>query len=80
MKRSALITAQRLPVLGGLIPELTLRRVAAAHTIVEHFLVGSDQPGKGGELGGHVAERQPRFYRQRINSGPGKLNGVTRTP
>ena len=38
IKGGALITAQRLPVLGGLIPKLTLRRVAAARTVVEHLL------------------------------------------
>ncbi len=59
-------------------PNFSLRCIASARTIVEYLLIGSDQPGEGGELGGHIAEREPGFYRQRLDRGPGKLDGITR--
>ena len=78
VENSARVADQISPARQGLIPQRPRRRERPTPQIVEHRLVRRDDGGKGGKLGGHVAQGQAPLYVEGAHGLPGKLHGMAR--
>ena len=71
------LPAQRVPIGTGPVPGRALGRVGPRAQVIDSLVVGGDQPGKGRELHGHIAQGHAALNTQSRDRGPGELDGVT---
>mmetsp|Transcript_7321 Transcript_7321/g.15145 ORF Transcript_7321/g.15145 Transcript_7321/m.15145 type:complete len:450 (+) Transcript_7321:1617-2966(+) len=74
-----LVTAERLPVVDGLVPVVLGGRHGASFEVFKGDLVGGNEPRAGTGLDGHVRDTHAGLHTERTNGGSSEFNDTSGT-